>query len=144
MPKSSSRKSASKSRTWNNHHSLSTNDHSLPCLFLDPNQTSLKICGVTLAEDAQRLISTGVDAMGINFWPHSKRYLSPEAARSLLMEASGRITRVGVFVNAEASLPRAASRRRDSSTSLSSTVMNHQNTARPLPMTHCPSSKRSE
>ena len=44
--------------------------------------------------------------MGINFWPHSKRYLSPEAARSLLMEASGRITRVGVFVNAEASLPR--------------------------------------
>ena len=44
--------------------------------------------------------------MGINFWPHSKRYLSPEAARSLLMEASGRITRVGVFVNAKASLPR--------------------------------------
>jgi phosphoribosylanthranilate isomerase len=44
--------------------------------------------------------------MGINFWPHSKRYLSPEAARSLLMEASGRITRVGVFVNAETSLPR--------------------------------------
>jgi len=48
----------------------------------------------------------GVDAMGINFWPQSKRYLSPEAANSILTDSHGRITRVGVFVNAEPSLPR--------------------------------------
>lgn len=48
----------------------------------------------------------GVDAMGINFWPQSKRYLSPDAATSILKNSSGQITRVGVFVNAEASLPR--------------------------------------
>ena len=47
----------------------------------------------------------GVDAMGINFWPQSKRFLSPEAATSLLNKSRGRITRVGVFVNAEQSLP---------------------------------------
>lgn len=47
----------------------------------------------------------GVDAMGINFWPKSKRYLSPDAATSLLSNSNGRITRVGVFVNAEPSLP---------------------------------------
>ena len=74
--------------------------------LLDPSKASLKICGVTLAEDVRQLIELGVDALGVNFWPHSKRYLSPEAARSILMDASGRITRVGVFVNAEPSLPR--------------------------------------
>ena len=47
----------------------------------------------------------GVDAIGVNFWPQSKRYLSPEAATSLLKNSSSRITRVGVFVNAEPSLP---------------------------------------
>lgn len=47
----------------------------------------------------------GVDAMGVNFWPQSKRYLSPEAATSMLKDSIDRITRVGVFVNAEPSLP---------------------------------------
>lgn len=47
----------------------------------------------------------GVDAMGINFWPKSKRYLSPDAATSILKNSSSQITRVGVFVNAEPSLP---------------------------------------
>ena len=74
--------------------------------FLDTNQTALKICGITLNKDAEKLISMGVDAMGINFWPQSKRYLSPDAATSILKNSSGQITRVGVFVNAEASLPR--------------------------------------
>jgi phosphoribosylanthranilate isomerase len=74
--------------------------------FLKPNQTSLKICGVTLIEDADRLIDLGVQALGVNFWPHSKRYLSPEDARGMLPRLTGKITRVGVFVNAEPELPR--------------------------------------
>lgn len=44
--------------------------------------------------------------MGINFWPHSKRYLSPENAQPILKASKGKITRVGVFVNADPELPR--------------------------------------
>ena len=40
--------------------------------FLDPLFTSLKICGVTRADDAARLIDLGVHALGINFWSQSK------------------------------------------------------------------------
>ena len=74
--------------------------------FLDPSSTSLKICGVTRPEDASRLIESGVDAMGINFWSHSKRYLAPEHAKPILQDCSGEIIRVGVFVNSAPELPR--------------------------------------
>ncbi|MEK7950007.1 phosphoribosylanthranilate isomerase [Luteolibacter soli] len=75
-----------------------------PDRFLSPSPTSLKICGVTLADDALRLVELGVDALGANFWPHSKRYLAPERA-GFLKEFEGRILRVGVFVNADLKLP---------------------------------------
>ena len=70
--------------------------------FFDPASTSLKVCGVTLAEDAQRLIELGVEAVGVNFWPKSKRYIAPELAHDFLAPLAGKILRVGVFVNAEA------------------------------------------
>lgn len=72
--------------------------------FLDPSTTSLKICGVTLRDDAERLVGLGVDALGVNFWPHSKRYLAPEDA-GWLCGLAGKILRVGVFVNEAADLP---------------------------------------
>lgn len=40
----------------------------------------------------------GVDAIGVNFWPRSKRYL-PEENAGWLPALAGRILRVGVFVN---------------------------------------------
>ena len=40
----------------------------------------VKICGVTLADDAARVAAAGVDFIGLNFWPRSKRYLDPERA----------------------------------------------------------------
>lgn len=73
--------------------------------FLSPAPTSLKICGVTLASDAARLVDLGVDALGANFWPQSKRYLDPAQA-GFLRELAGKILRVGVFVNAGSDLPR--------------------------------------
>ncbi|MCW1914318.1 phosphoribosylanthranilate isomerase [Luteolibacter sp. GHJ8] len=73
--------------------------------FLAPSPVSLKICGVTLADDAERLVAMGIDALGANFWPHSKRYLDPAAA-GFLRELQGCILRVGVFVNAGPDLPR--------------------------------------
>ena len=72
--------------------------------FLDPAVVSLKICGVTTRDDAERLVALGVDALGVNFWPRSKRYLAPEHA-GWLRDMAGRIVRVGVFVNEPAELP---------------------------------------
>ena len=72
--------------------------------FLAPFPASLKICGVTLASDAGRLVEMGIEALGANFWPHSKRYLDPAAA-GFLRELEGKILRVGVFVNASPLLP---------------------------------------
>lgn len=66
--------------------------------FLDPDTVSLKICGVKTRDDAARLAEMGVDALGVNFWPHSKRYLTPDAAH-WLPDLAGKILRVGVFVN---------------------------------------------
>ncbi|MFT4177347.1 MAG: phosphoribosylanthranilate isomerase [Luteolibacter sp.] len=72
--------------------------------FLHPATVSLKICGVTRPNDAETLVRLGVEALGVNFWPRSKRYLAPEAAE-WLAALSGKILRVGVFVNADPKLP---------------------------------------
>ena len=72
--------------------------------FLDPTSVSLKICGVRTREDADQLAAMGVDALGVNFWPQSKRYLSAEDA-GWLLEMAGKILRVGVFVNEPPALP---------------------------------------
>jgi phosphoribosylanthranilate isomerase len=73
--------------------------------FLDPTRPSLKICGVTRADDAERLADLGVDALGVNFWPRSKRHTAPGQAARWLAPLAGRILRVGVFVNAAPDLP---------------------------------------
>ena len=71
--------------------------------FFSTDRTSLKICGVRTETDARNLIDLGVDAVGFNFWPHSKRYLDPQNA-SWLKTLEGKILRVGVFVNQPAEL----------------------------------------
>ena len=60
---------------------------------------SLKICGVTRLADAERLAKLKVAALGLNFWPSSKRYCSPENASTISSHVAGDILRVGVFVN---------------------------------------------
>ncbi len=66
--------------------------------------TRIKVCGVTLPDDAARVAAAGVDFIGLNFWPRSKRYLSPERAPLVASAASvarskGRAKIVGVFVD---------------------------------------------
>lgn len=68
--------------------------------FFSSHRSSLKICGVTTAADAQGLVDCGVAALGVNFWPLSKRYITPDAAAPWLRAVRGSIVRVGVFVNA--------------------------------------------
>ena len=65
--------------------------------------TRIKICGVTQADDAAAVASSGVDFIGLNFWPKSKRYLAPERAAMIsgVIRAMGTAKLVGVFVNPE-------------------------------------------
>ena len=61
-------------------------------------RTKVKICGITSAEDARAVAAAGADALGINFWPKSKRYIPMDSARAWLPDVQ--VARVGVFVNA--------------------------------------------
>lgn len=65
--------------------------------------TRIKICGVTLPDDAARVSSSGADFIGLNFWPKSKRYVDPERAPMLasVIRSTGAAKIVGVFVDAE-------------------------------------------
>lgn len=60
----------------------------------------VKICGVTRLEDALLAVRLGADALGFNFWPGSKRFLAPAAAREIVRRLPPLVTAVGVFVNA--------------------------------------------
>jgi phosphoribosylanthranilate isomerase len=64
--------------------------------------TRIKICGVTRADDGSHVAAAGVDYIGLNFWPSSKRYLPPERAPAIAAAArgAGAVLLVGVFVNA--------------------------------------------
>ncbi|MDB4960073.1 MAG: phosphoribosylanthranilate isomerase [Myxococcales bacterium] len=62
----------------------------------------IKICGVTLADDAAHVAASGADYIGLNFWPRSKRYLEPERGALIASAArgAGAVQVVGVFVDA--------------------------------------------
>jgi phosphoribosylanthranilate isomerase len=65
--------------------------------------TKIKICGVTLADDAARASAAGADYVGLNFWPKSKRHVELARARMLAdaVRAAGAARVVGVFVDAK-------------------------------------------
>lgn len=62
--------------------------------------TAIKICGITRVEDAEHALSLGVDALGLNFWPGSKRRCELGAAREIVARASGRARVVAIVVDA--------------------------------------------
>jgi phosphoribosylanthranilate isomerase len=62
----------------------------------------VKICGITTPEDAAMVVAAGADAVGVNLWRGSKRYVTPEAARGVLAAVPSRVLKVGVFVDAPA------------------------------------------
>jgi len=60
----------------------------------------VKICGLTRPEDAELACRAGADAIGLNFWRGSKRFVEDGQAREILAAAAPGVLRVGVFVNA--------------------------------------------
>lgn len=60
----------------------------------------IKICGITSVNDAQAACSAGADALGLNFYEGSKRFLELPLAAEISHAVSGRVVKVGVFVNA--------------------------------------------
>jgi phosphoribosylanthranilate isomerase len=59
----------------------------------------IKICGVTTVEDARYAVECGADAIGLNFFRGSRRFVNEEAAREILAAVGSRAAVVGVFVN---------------------------------------------
>lgn len=71
-------------------------------MFPDLSQPlpAVKICGITQRQQAHDIVALGADALGINFWPGSKRYL-PLPQAGWMAELHGRTTLVAVLVNAD-------------------------------------------
>jgi len=65
-------------------------------------EIKIKICGVTLPDDAARVAAAGVDFIGLNFWAGSKRRVEVERAAELAaaIRGAGPARIVGVFVDA--------------------------------------------
>jgi phosphoribosylanthranilate isomerase len=57
----------------------------------------VKICGITSTADARAAIEAGADAIGVNFFSGSKRYVPYKEARHWLGEMS--VPRIAVMVN---------------------------------------------
>jgi phosphoribosylanthranilate isomerase len=65
----------------------------------------VKICGITNVEDALHAAEAGADAIGLNFYEGSPRFLSPESAGEIVAAVrqqydAQRLQIVAVFVNA--------------------------------------------
>lgn len=59
----------------------------------------IKICGITRLVDLQSAVNAGVDALGFVFYAPSPRYVSPQAAATLLQAMPPFVMSVGLFVN---------------------------------------------
>jgi phosphoribosylanthranilate isomerase len=62
----------------------------------------IKVCGITSRQDAQLAVDAGADAIGVNLWSGSKRFVDDAQARAVLSTVPAGVLKVGVFVNASA------------------------------------------
>lgn len=63
----------------------------------------IKICGITSVADALLAAEAGADAIGLNFYERSPRYVTAERAKEICAALPAGLAKVGVFVN---SLPK--------------------------------------
>jgi len=62
-------------------------------------RTRIKICGITRASDAAVAVAAGVDAVGLIFFPPSRRAVSMNDAAAVGREIPALVDLVGVFVD---------------------------------------------
>lgn len=61
--------------------------------------TRIKVCGITRLEDLAAAINAGAEAIGLVFYPKSKRYVTAEQATHLLRNMPAFVTVTGLFVD---------------------------------------------
>jgi phosphoribosylanthranilate isomerase len=66
---------------------------------MNPLPFRVKICGLTSVADAAIASAHGADAIGLNFYPKSKRFVTLEAAPAISAARASGVCAVGVFVN---------------------------------------------
>jgi phosphoribosylanthranilate isomerase len=59
----------------------------------------IKICGITNPADVSQAARLGADAIGLNFYPRSPRYVEPDSARRITKGLPSTVEAIGVFVN---------------------------------------------
>lgn len=70
--------------------------------MMDKLMFQTKICGITTVEDALVVARAGADAIGLNFYARSPRYVTAETAESIIGALPGGISKVGLFVDTPA------------------------------------------
>lgn len=60
----------------------------------------IKICGIRSVTDLKTAILAGADAIGLNFYRQSIRYIQPDKTKELIRQTPPGVTLVGVFANA--------------------------------------------
>ncbi len=73
--------------------------------MIDP-RVRIKMCGMSRVSDIAHATALGVDAIGLIFYPKSRRYLDIMAAKMLLQSLPVFVDVVAVFVNPEATYVR--------------------------------------
>jgi phosphoribosylanthranilate isomerase len=71
----------------------------------------IKICGVTSIADALAVSGAGADAIGLNFYPGSSRFVSHSRAAEIAAALPPNTQKIGVFVNSAADEVRQAATR---------------------------------
>lgn len=64
-----------------------------------PARTRVKVCGLTRPEDVRVAVDAGVDAIGLVFYPPSKRSMDPVRAQALRELVPAFVDVVALFVN---------------------------------------------
>lgn len=72
--------------------------------WLEGGRTGVKVCGITREEDAHAAVDAGVDALGFNFYPKSKRAIRLEDIAPWLKKLPEDIGRVAVVVQPDEAL----------------------------------------
>lgn len=72
--------------------------------WLAGGRTGVKVCGVTRKEDAHAAVDLGVDALGFNFYPRSKRVVRLEEIADWVADLPPDVGRIAVVVQPDEEL----------------------------------------